>query len=107
MVREDAIKLALEYVMALSDHGLKITRAIIFGSYARGENNDNSDIDLLLVSPEFDRDIDRYYGLLWKMTKVGDYKIEPVPVGEEYFKLDSGSPIIESAKQEGYELKIA
>ncbi|HON78246.1 MAG TPA: nucleotidyltransferase domain-containing protein [Spirochaetota bacterium] len=107
MVREDAVKLAREYIGALSDHGLKITRAIIFGSYARGDSNDNSDIDLLLVSPDFDNDNDRYYGLLWKLTKIGNYKIEPVPVGEEYFSRDSGSPIVEIAKHEGYELKIA
>ena len=104
MVREDAVKLARKYIESLSDHGLNITRAILFGSFARGDFNDDSDIDLLLVSPQFDKGNDDYYGLLWKLTKVADYKIEPVPVGEEYFSMDTGSPVVEMAKQEGYEL---
>ncbi len=107
MGREDAVKLACKYVASLSEHGLVITRAIIFGSYARGDYTDESDIDLLLVSPEFDKGRERYYGLLWKLTKIGDYRIEPVPVGEKYFNSDSGSPVIETAKHEGIELKIA
>ncbi|PKL38577.1 MAG: nucleotidyltransferase domain-containing protein [Spirochaetae bacterium HGW-Spirochaetae-1] len=107
MVREDAVRIARQYIALLSDHGLNITRAILFGSFARGDFNDGSDIDLLLVSPAFDTDKDSYYGLLWKLTKISDYKIEPVPVGEELFNRDSGFPIVEIAKHEGYELKIA
>ena len=87
----------------MTEHGLKISKAILFGSFARGDFNDESDIDLLLVSPDFDTDKDRHYGLLWKLTKISDYKIEPVPVGEEIFNRDSGFPIVEIAKHEGYE----
>ena len=107
MVRDDAVKIASEYISSLSGHGLVISKAILFGSYARNDFNKDSDIDILIVSPDFDKDDDTYYALLWKLTKIGNYKIEPVPVGENSFINSSASPIIEIAKSEGIELKIA
>ncbi|HLP46663.1 MAG TPA: nucleotidyltransferase domain-containing protein [Candidatus Deferrimicrobium sp.] len=32
---------------------VKITKIILFGSYARGNYNDNSDIDLIVISNDF------------------------------------------------------
>lgn len=107
MVTKDAVSLIRKYIASLSDHDIRITKVIIFGSFARGDFNDDSDIDLILVSPDFDTITDSAYALLWKLTRVADYKIEPIPVSEDYFNSDTGSPIIESAKLEGIELLIA
>lgn len=106
MVAEDALKISQKYIESLIKNGISISKAIIFGSYARGDYTDESDIDLLLVSPLFDKPMDAYYGLIWKLTKIANYKIEPVPVGEKFFRMDTGSPIIEQAKIEGIDLPL-
>ncbi len=43
-----------EYLAALSAHGFQIEDANLFGSYAKGNANQWSDIDLAVVSNEFD-----------------------------------------------------
>lgn len=42
------------YLTALKEHGFHIQNAVLFGSYARGSANAWSDIDLALVSDQFD-----------------------------------------------------
>jgi predicted nucleotidyltransferase len=43
-----------QYLALLKDHGFPIQEAILFGSYARGNATQWSDIDLALVSDEFE-----------------------------------------------------
>lgn len=49
----------------------------MYGSYSRGEENENSDIDIMIVSQQFDRDDDKQIGRIWRVTKSFDYRIEP------------------------------
>jgi predicted nucleotidyltransferase len=50
--------------LALVFHSHGIEKAILFGSYARGEPSRHSDIDLILVKQTKQRFLDRYEGLL-------------------------------------------
>lgn len=43
-----------QYLALLKEHGFDIQDAILFGSYARGSAGQESDIDLALVSNEFE-----------------------------------------------------
>ena len=43
-----------QYLALLKAHGFQIQDAILFGSYARGSAGQESDIDLALVSNEFE-----------------------------------------------------
>lgn len=43
-----------QYLASLKEHGFQIQDAILFGSYASGKTNPWSDIDLALVSTEFE-----------------------------------------------------
>lgn len=43
-----------QYLSSLKEHGFHIEDAILFGSYASGQANQWSDIDLALVSSEFE-----------------------------------------------------
>ncbi len=45
-----------------------VLRAILFGSFARGDNSRRSDIDLLLVQETDKGFLDRYAGILWDIT---------------------------------------
>jgi predicted nucleotidyltransferase len=47
-------RIIAQYLSALRDNGFQIQDAILFGSYARGDATEWSDIDLALVSEAFD-----------------------------------------------------
>ncbi len=48
-----ALKLARQSVEMCSKQGIGISKAILFGSFAKGNSTVDSDIDLLLVSSQF------------------------------------------------------
>ena len=61
----------------------------------------SSDIDLVLISPEFDLNPNAHTPLLWLTAADTDYRIEPMAIGKLKFENDDISPIIAIAKQEG------
>jgi uncharacterized protein len=46
-----------------------IRKAILFGSFARGEPTRHSDIDLILIQPTASRFLDRYDGILHELNR--------------------------------------
>lgn len=42
-----------EYIKLIKAHGIRVEKVILFGSYAKGKNYAESDIDLCLISPLF------------------------------------------------------
>ncbi|HNP95570.1 MAG TPA: nucleotidyltransferase domain-containing protein [Cyclobacteriaceae bacterium] len=53
VTRKTAIETASEYIKVLRMHGLNPTKAILFGSYAKGRPRADSDIDLAIWDKEF------------------------------------------------------
>jgi len=104
MVDGEIIEIVRHYLRSLSKENIPVTRAIVFGSQVQGNARNESDIDLLLVSPLFDVGIDQYVGTLWVLTRDSGYRIEPIPVGEQRYETDDVSTIIEVAKREGVEI---
>ena len=47
------IKKIREYIQELEKMNIPVTRAVLFGSYARGNPKEESDIDIAVVSPAF------------------------------------------------------
>jgi len=88
--------------------GIPITKAILFGSHARGDFNKDSDIDVLLISPAFDFqvEIEKNIPLIWLANLRIDNNIEPFPIGSMRFTQDKRSPVLEAARQEGIEINI-
>jgi uncharacterized protein len=106
MVDPKIINLISNYLNLLKKEGISIEKAILFGSYAKGNADDTSDIDLLLVSSLFDTDRKKYLHKVWSATKISDYRIEPVLVGSSKFYKQDESLISEIAKSEGLEIQI-
>ncbi len=104
MLQTDAIKIVKQYVANLNNGGIAIFKAYIFGSYARNEANENSDIDVLLVSEDFDTDDDLILSKPWSPKFRIDYRIEPIAIGKKRFQTDDTSPIIETVRKEGLEI---
>lgn len=102
--KEIAVKVR-NYLHLLVKGGITISLAYIFGSRVNQADNDESDINVLIVSPLFDENADQYAGQLWKTAGEVDYKIEPYPVGEKRFN-NSDSPLLEMVKATGVEIKV-
>ncbi|MHC4519882.1 MAG: nucleotidyltransferase domain-containing protein [Planctomycetota bacterium] len=102
MVESTIVEAVRRYLGALPAVGIHARQAILFGSFAKGQADENSDIDLVVIAPEFDegRDFDQIKRL-WETTLLADNRIEPVPCGEAEWAGDNGRPILEIARREG------
>ncbi len=102
MVKSTIMTVIQRYIAALSTVGIHARRLVLFGSFARGDSTEFSDIDLIVIAPEFDgpREI-ALVEKLWQATALADSRIEPIPCGEEEWETDQGRPIIEIARREG------
>lgn len=73
-----------KYIRKISEH-YKIEAIILFGSYAKGTENEDSDIDIAIISSDFSDIIEdgaKLIGLTWKI----DTRIEPHPITTEDFE---------------------
>jgi predicted nucleotidyltransferase len=105
MSQTDVINIVRAYLVVLKQAGINIDKAYLYGSYARNEANIDSDIDLLLVSSQFDTDDDYVLAKPWLYTGKVDYRIEPLSIGLKKFFSDDTSPIIEVVRQTGIEIQ--
>lgn len=102
MAHDDVLTTIQRYLRALHAHGIDSRLAILFGSWAHGTATPMSDIDVIVVSPQFDRRISRAdVELLWRQAAVVDSRIEPVPCGERQWAEDRSSALLEIARREG------
>ena len=101
MVESSIISTIKRYLSELPAVGIHAHRAILFGSFAKGQGNQWSDIDLIVIAPEFDgpRDISLIKSL-WRATET-DSRIEPIPCGEKEWETDQSRPILEIARRDG------
>ena len=101
MVEAAIIEKVKAYLASLPSFGIHARCGVLFGSFASGQAGPDSDIDLVVVAPEFDGPRDTaLIKALWRAT-VADDRIEPVPCGEAEWAGDNGRPILEIARREG------
>lgn len=107
MAEPAIVKAVQGYLAAVSRAGLQARRAVLFGSYARGDAHADSDIDVLVIAPEFDGAYDRaWVDMLWTLRATTDNRIEPLAVGERQWQEDDASMIIEVARREGEDILL-
>lgn len=68
-----------QYISLLNDSNIHIQQAYLFGSYARGNADEWSDIDLALVTDHFIGDCFDFRFMLTKLARSIDPDIEPHP----------------------------
>jgi predicted nucleotidyltransferase len=102
MVEGSVVTLVKRYLSALPEYGIHARKAVLFGSFARGQSHEWSDIDLIVIAPEFDatRTIE-LVKQLWLATVAADTRIEPIPCGEQEWETEGGRPVLEIARREG------
>lgn len=85
-------------------YGERYRGLVLYGSYARGEADEGSDVDLLLL---LDGEVDTVQEVLyaqeikWPLALEADYAVSLLPVSlEEY--LNSKEPFLWNARREGF-----
>jgi predicted nucleotidyltransferase len=76
---------------------LKLDAVYLFGSYARGDASPDSDIDVMVVSPDFAEDVIENQMLLLRVRRKIDLRIEPHPIRSE--ELDTQHPVQPSSRR--------
>jgi len=104
MVDKEIVIIIKDYLKKLEAKGVHISKAYLYGSQAKGIATIDSDIDLMLISPLFDGNSDKYAGIVWFSASEVSYKLEPITVGEKKFLSDIYSPLIGIVKKEGIEI---
>ena len=56
MVNPEIRQIISRFVHVLTANGIRVERAILYGSYATGRFHSGSDLDLAIVSPDFGKD---------------------------------------------------
>ena len=105
---DDAVTgLIRQYLRNLGAAGIQATSGVLFGSFARGDAHHWSDIDLVVLSPRFDRPYELAdVEALWVVAGRTDSRIEPIPCGERQWLEDDESAIIEIARREGRRIAL-
>ncbi len=104
MDRKSIIKILKQYTSLLIKEGIEIENAFLYGSYANATYTEDSDIDILIVSKQFDKENDYLAGKIWALTRKVNTKIEPYIIGLNKFLKNETSPLIYSVKKEGYKI---
>ena len=98
VVRKDIKKEVEVFLEELENRGVHVEKSYLFGSFAKGDEHEFSDIDLALVSKNFNgiihEDIKPFLDLLAK-----HYRIQPITFHPQ--KLKEGGPLIEEILNTG------
>lgn len=108
MLDQAIVETIQDYPRHLSEQGLTVKFAVVFGSHAKGGTHEWSDIDVVVVSPRFDEVLNRNdIDSLWQVAARTDSRIEPVPCGARQWVEDTSKAIIEIARREGTQISPA
>lgn len=102
MDKREALKIAQRYISNLIGK-YNIEKVFLYGSFAKGTNHSDSDIDLAIVLPCISDIIDVQIDLM-QMRTDEDLLIEPHPFRKEDFNINN--PVVAEILKNGIELKI-
>lgn len=103
MDKTQAINVATKYIDFVKVK-YNIKTAILFGSYAKGTNHPDSDIDIAIVLNHVDDIIDAQIELM-KLRRDIDLRIEPHPFNSEDF--NANNPVVDEILKFGINLNVA
>ena len=102
MDKTDALDIAQRYAGAINAN-YSFIKIILFGSYAKGNFNEDSDIDIAVVFKDYGNLMDMQLELMRLRRKI-DSRIEPHPFRESEFEVSN--PIVNEILKYGQEIKI-
>ncbi|HNX07908.1 MAG TPA: nucleotidyltransferase domain-containing protein [Bacteroidales bacterium] len=102
MDQADALNIAQKYAYVVNAN-FNSVKIILFGSYAKGNFNKDSDIDIAVILNDFN-DIIEMQVKLMKLRRKIDSRIEPHPFREKDFVLSN--PVVNEIMKYGKEIQI-
>ncbi len=97
------MEIVQKYVEKICEN-YKVYAIILFGSYAKGTNNENSDIDIAIITDDFENDIFDEELNLMKLRRKIDTRIEPHLIRIKDYK-NAETPFIKEVIDTG--IKVA
>ena len=104
MVDQEIRQLIELFVRSLIAKGIRVEKAILYGSYASGLSHEDSDVDVAIVSSDFGKDKLEEGKLLLKIAWRIDPRLNPIPVSTEAFEKETWIPLIHEIRQKGIEV---
>jgi uncharacterized protein len=101
MDKREALILAKNYLEFLKEKKYDFLDAYIFGSYVKGTNTENSDIDIAIIFKKLRNRFDTRVELM-KLGRKIDLRIEPHPFEKE--DLNEMNPFLKEVIQTGIEI---
>ena len=98
MVSQEILDSIIHYIQEVRRAGIEVVTAVLFGSFAQGTATSDSDIDLIIVAPEFDQRDESQVNLLWELRAFADPRIGPIACGSRQWIEDDTSPILSIAR---------
>ena len=87
MDKTETLNIAQKYAETVKDV-FDFQKIILFGSYAKGNPREDSDIDIAIVFSDYGNRLDRQVELM-KLTRKIDSRIEPHPFREKEFEISN------------------
>lgn len=107
MAKKSVIRVINKFARAIREKGITIDKIVLYGSYAKGRQRRDSDIDVAVVSRDFGKDRIEEGMFLFRIAGEIDPRIEPVPISVKSYKNDTWVPLIYEIRTKGIELKAA
>ncbi|MBP3285207.1 MAG: nucleotidyltransferase domain-containing protein [Clostridia bacterium] len=105
-ISKELLKIINNYVLELSKE-ININKVILFGSYAKGTNHEDSDIDLAIFSDDFSN-MDRIEALKFLLLKASDLTVDLQPQPFTLADLeDEDNWLAKEVEETGIELNVA
>jgi uncharacterized protein len=82
MVETSVVNIAKNYADIVREH-FQVSRVILFGSYARGTQRKDSDIDIAVILKEIPSDLLQAETELFILRRNVDIRIEPVIINDD------------------------
>jgi hypothetical protein len=101
---DSVIEAVKKYIRELERNNIPIQEAIVFGSYAKGDPKEESDIDIALVSTAFTGDRFEDRRKIVPLRRKIDNRIEPIPFRPEDF--EQGGNFVDEIKKTGKAINI-
>ncbi|MCF0059053.1 nucleotidyltransferase domain-containing protein [Dyadobacter sp. CY356] len=104
-VPESVARLTEEFVSQVSElYGDRLNKVILYGSYARGEQHEDSDVDYLVVLNDEDiktfKEISNLSPITFELSLSYSISVSAIPVTQTKFK-QNWSPLYQNVHEDG------
>ncbi len=107
MAKKQIRKIIKDFINAVKEREIKIEAVFLFGSYAQNRANQDSDIDIAVISSNFGKDFFDECALLKKISLKFDFDISPRAYSlEEYQNVSKEDFLYQEIIKKGKLIKI-